>query len=288
MKKFLSVLFFAACVSAEAQITPSSCNASPAIRAMYRDDADRMVVRRLYVTNSPYADSVVIPQNLSDTLLDKLIAVYNATSLPARDSVIVMYNIHTFMDTALQIIDVHADSNLAWMQQLHLGNLNTGNAQVDNLITSYNLNLVSYSTNLSLFFFHSVRFEADTNINTYALTDMFSSIAGVYESLPLGWFGSGDDITDSITSNNVQLTYSYGWGDCPSGCIYNHYWKFIVYPDCSVEYVGSYGEPLPLPTGLSQEVNKNISALFPNPATNEIRIQNAELRIESVEIYDVL
>ena len=237
MKGKLLVCFLTVISIAHGQITPSSCFASDSIRALYRNDADRLAVRWLYSSNSPWADSVNIPQDLSDTLLNKLIAVYNATSLPARDSVILLYDIHTFPDTALQVINVHADSNLSWMQQLHVGNLNTGNVQVDNLITGYNLNLTNYSTNLSLFWWHSVRFEADTNINTFALASLFSSMIGVFECLPEYPYGSGSDITDSITSNYIDLTYSYGWGDCPSMCIFYHYWKFRVYPDCSVEYL---------------------------------------------------
>ncbi len=39
--------------------------------------------------------------------------------------------------------------------------------------------------------------------------------------------GAGTEIiNDSIYSTHVELTYSYGWGDCPSGCMWRRYWKF--------------------------------------------------------------
>jgi alpha-tubulin suppressor-like RCC1 family protein len=39
-------------------------------------------------------------------------------------------------------------------------------------------------------------------------------------------------------------------------------------------------------TGINEIINKNYVEIFPNPTTNEFRIQNSELKIEKVEIYD--
>lgn len=40
-------------------------------------------------------------------------------------------------------------------------------------------------------------------------------------------------------------TFSKGWGDCPSGCIYNHYWEFSVDPSTNeVKLLKESGTPL--------------------------------------------
>ena len=44
-----------------------------------------------------------------------------------------------------------------------------------------------------------------------------------------------------------------------------------------------------IPTGINDAINASIGVfVYPNPAGNELRIQSAELKIESVEIYDVI
>ena len=42
------------------------------------------------------------------------------------------------------------------------------------------------------------------------------------------------------------------------------------------------------PGGINEEGNSSLLTLSPNPATDELRIQNAELRIKNIEIYNLL
>ena len=253
------------------QIVISSCSAPDSILEQYTDDADRLALRTTFADSTTYIDSVVINQSLSDSLLNALIAVYNATPLPARDTVILIYNIHTWPDRTLDVLEVSADSNLSWMQQLDAGNINTGNAQVDSLISNYYLHIAGYSHHFGLFPYHSVVFESDSNWNIQVLASLFFPIFGVYYSEPGGWVGDGNNITHTITSNFIELIYSYGWGDCPAGCTCRRYWKFRVYYDCSVEYAGSYG--CPLPVSVPEHEVKNSFVITPNPAGDFIKIK---------------
>lgn len=98
------------------QIVPSSCSAPDSILSKYNDDADRLALRKIYRNNLTYKDSINIPQEHSDTVLNALIAVYNATTLPARDTVVNMFDIHSFPEIIMNGIEVAADSNLSWMQ----------------------------------------------------------------------------------------------------------------------------------------------------------------------------
>jgi hypothetical protein len=52
----------------------------------------------------------------------------------------------------------------------------------------------------------------------------------------------------------VSFVFKYGWGDCPSGCLHNHYWEVTVRPKqgrggrgliSEVEQVVEYGDELP-------------------------------------------
>lgn len=54
-------------------------------------------------------------------------------------------------------------------------------------------------------------------------------------------YGGGDSIGYNI--KNGVYTFSKGWGDCPSGCIYNHSWQFIVCQGYTI-LIKEYGTPL--------------------------------------------
>ena len=103
---------------ASSQIVQSSCEAPDSIIQLYRDDADALTLERFYLNNYSYADSIHIPTIYSDTTLDALIAVYNATSIPERDSIVNLYNIHVDASVSIKSFSLVADSNLNWMKKL--------------------------------------------------------------------------------------------------------------------------------------------------------------------------
>lgn len=52
--------------------------------------------------------------------------------------------------------------------------------------------------------------------------------------------------------DGYEVLIHVGWGDCPSGCINQHEWAYLVSPDGQVTLLGESGDPLPageLPTG---------------------------------------
>lgn len=257
-------------IASMGQIVPSDCNAPDSILKKYEDDADRLALRKIYRQSLTYTDSIYIPKVHSDTVLNALIAVYNATTLPARDTVVTMFDIHSFSVPVMNSIYVCADSNLSWMQQLKAGNIPTGNLTVDSIISLYDLNILSYSSNFNLYSWHTVSFITDSNYNLPPLADLFDTITGVVYSEPNGVCCDGNNISDSVYTSHVELIYSVGWGDCMAGCVARRFWKFNVYPDCSVEFIGSYGNVLPL-AGIGVVNNKSI-AVKPNPFKNSIVI----------------
>ena len=285
MKNIILLLAIISVQIASGQIIPSSCTAPDSIIAKYKDDADRLTLRRIYRNQLTYIDSIKIPQTLSDTILDALIAVYNATSLPARDTVITMFDTHTYPDIVLDSFYIEADSNLSWMQQLRNGNLITGNPTIDNLISTYNLTISSYDDS-PFWPAHTVVFITDNNYNLTFLTSNLDTISGVWQSGPREVItGDGNDISDSVYTNHIELIYSFGWGDCLSGCIFRRYWKFNVDFNCSVEYVGSWGYPIPY-TGISKN-NFKFNSVSPNPFIETILV-NGITTIYSYSITNIL
>src|ERR1700761_5224791 len=137
-------LFLVGCLYAHSQTVQSSCNTSDSIIQLYKKDAQELAERRIYNDASTYMDSVYIPAQWIDTSLSGLSAVYNATLLPARDSVINLFNIHTFPNLTYGSITIAANKSLNWMQQLANGNIPTGNLQVDSFLLVYHLKFSQY------------------------------------------------------------------------------------------------------------------------------------------------
>ncbi|MDX5347027.1 MAG: T9SS type A sorting domain-containing protein, partial [Hymenobacteraceae bacterium] len=97
------------------------------------------------------------------------------------------------------------------------------------------------------------------------------TVPGIIEVYKNHHWYDGPDIYDSIYSDHVELIYDYSWGDCLSGCAYHRYWKFKVYFDCRVEYVGSYGNSLPV-TGNKEKIEKTLT-VYPNPFKEAIMVE---------------
>ncbi|MGM0650664.1 MAG: T9SS type A sorting domain-containing protein, partial [Bacteroidota bacterium] len=199
-----------------------------------------------------------------------LLAVWNADELAARDTVVEMFDIHSRELYAVNYILVGADSTLAWMQELEAGNIPCGNDTVDSLINRYSLNLTNYYSHA---WEDWPRFDGESNLNMGPLGRLFLPIYGVqYVDTLVNTVLDGDRIDFSINSEFVELTYSYGWGDCLNGCMYRRYWKFNVYYDCSVEYMGSYGNVLEDMSVFAQNKEAQIE-IYPNPVKNRLKLK---------------
>lgn len=257
-----------------AQTVPSSCTAPDSIMQLYKEDAYRLSVLKALRNNLPAKDSIRVPESEVEKVWKALIAVYNADSLPARDTVIRQFNIHTFPSPSMHSFSIMADSTLPWMQQLGMGNIPTGTPEVDSLLIPFGLKVSSYFRRFGSELNHWVFIQTDRLYNTQALAKSFEKIQGVSRTEPEFAIGGGNYIIDSMYSDHIELIYSFGWGDCPAGCIYRRFWKFKVYNDCSVEYAGSFGDVIEY-TGM-QELNKIDPLIYPNPFTDELIVEKID------------
>lgn len=246
------------------------CPASASVLAMYRNDADRLALDRTYRNGTAWEDSIAIDPDWAATAMNALVAVHNST-LPARDTVVDMLFIHVFPFRSLRSLMVRADSTLPWMEQLQQGNIPTGTPAIDELMADYGITVTDYFTWPWLGGDHMAVLSTGFNVNVLPLCALFMAQPGVADADPNGVCCDGSTIADSVHTDHVNLLYSLGWGDCFSGCIFRRYWEFNVLPDCTVEYVGSYGAPLNLPTSTPEHLLPALR-LHPNPAEDQLHI----------------
>ena len=288
-------LIFANYVSGQTVV--SSCVAPQNIINLYKRSADKLAVRRVVYTGNTYKDSVTINKQLSNYYLKALLAVYNATALAARDTIMVAPIIaDNYMPHDLNTIYISADSTKNWTKNLRNNLIPCGNSGIDNLISKYYLKKMRYSHTFGTSLYHVISFKTDSNCFINRLCDKFNALylQGVGMTGPNNenW-SDGFNITDSINTNFTELTYSYGWGGCMIPCIYRRYWKFRVYNDCSVEYRGSYGQALPFNpfTGSLEYYSKKFEiSISPNPIKDKFKLhfEQGKLELKKLSITNTL
>lgn len=209
------------------------------LRAAYYDDAARLALRDLLAVGF---SGIRIPGEAIRPYYNALVLVYNAGALPARDTVVDVYAIHTFVQPATRELYLLVADNQRWAQRLAHDSLPTGNASIDQLLEEYGLSFdrLHVLTGQLLIVLRSA-----APLSMTGLASRFAGISGVRAG-PNGWWGDGNDIEGS--HNDVtHVDYSVGYGDCPAGCINRRFYHFAVRDDGTVDFLGASGSPPPRP-----------------------------------------
>ncbi|MCU0453003.1 MAG: hypothetical protein MUE68_05050 [Bacteroidetes bacterium] len=219
--------------------TPISMHDSALQR--YVEDAYRLAARHMESTQM--AD-VSIPEELYRSLLNGLTHLHRAVNLPARDSIVERYAIHTSASPMLhEVILYGLDTSCTWTSRLIARALPTGQPTVDSLFAAYDLTIKQvFGIGPSRF----VLLRSSSPLHVSALSRRFSGIPCLVGAEPHGVSGDGNDISAEAETDAWKITFSLGWGDCPSGCIYRHFWRFRVRSDGRVEFLESGGSPIPV------------------------------------------
>lgn len=214
-----------------------------ATRARYRHNAIVLALR--VVVDSVASESFDgptpyrLPQPLIEYYYDVLVHFYNSR-VEARDSVVHFYKAdyaaggYAWDSFGIGLND-SVEFELDWTNSV----LRTENPVLDSMILEYDLILDGFWP-LS----NSIYFRTPHPAYLAPLEDTFSGFPEVRWAGPDGYGISINDIEISHSDSVALVTYSHGWGDCPAGCIYRHYWDFKISPSGEVEYAGNRGEPL--------------------------------------------
>jgi hypothetical protein len=274
MKNLYLILFCALLVqNVNAQIIPSSCTAPDSVVQKYIVDAKGLAPKAMQKIGAAYYDSAIIPQEWTDTMLHALLAVYNTTS-GARDSV-VGYHVHCTEFKDIDKFYLYADTGLGWIQDFKNGVWPTRDTAVNSLIDRYNLVKKSFTISGVQAI---ILFQSDSIYNLNGMSEAWNKIDTVI-LYPDVLFTTSTIFVDTMTTDYIQLRFRYSCGvDCPSSCEVNRYWKYKVYNNCSVEYLGSYGSPIKSVGCINLELDvKNATQqgvkIYPNPFFDRLKIE---------------
>lgn len=206
----------------------------------YEQDAYRLAVRHLQATGMT---DVRIPDDLHGSLLNALTRIHRAVDLPARNSIVDRFAIHTFPSPTLhEVVLSGVDTSCAWVSRLAAGVVPTGHPGVDTLLQTYALTVQqAFGVGAGRF----ILLRSAAPLHMAELARRFAGMECLSGAEPNGIIGDGNDIRAEAEGDAWKITFSLGWGDCPAGCISRHFWSFRVRSDGQVEFLGSVGSPIP-------------------------------------------
>ncbi len=269
-----------------AQIVQSFCSGPTSLQNQYLEDAWYVGFNFQMKTDS-IAMSKTLPINpdTKNMVLAALMGVYNA-NLPARDSVILMYNIHAHKQVDLRRFEIYLDTSFAWCRNLLAGEVkNTGNYYIDSLANLYDFSLdfASYFPEWVPNFDALARIKTGKYVNTDFMAEVMLTQMGVHFANPYTFGGDGNQIYFAREDSFSRLTFRRGWEDCPSGCLFQRDWVFKIYDDCRVEFSSSYGDD-PASSPVSVPEFAEATKVYPNPASDRVFVKSQNLRGDVAEI----
>jgi hypothetical protein len=236
----------------------------------------------------PDHDNPLIPPARLTPYLEKLSAIYeNPNNVPIIDLIFGDYSIGAnpeyIIRTPYKQMYLEVDTSAPWLDDF----INTGisgNAELDNLVSTYGFYLESYLIT------GVARLNLGTDMDAFnmiALEDDFLTVDFVmvslaevsiidrlnYDGIPLNINNENVEACD-ITIENNNYTFCLYAGDCLSGCLYSECWTVEVAPDCSTVILLST-----LENGL------DTFAIYPNPTSDKIHIHGVTSEINATLIY---
>ena len=225
----------------EYMINANDSSLSDSLKSTYLDDSYRLSLRYFMETDSNWVNVIEIPEDLVHVYYNGLVHIFNARQIPARDSVVDLFPIHTFPNPVLNRVILGIDTTSSWITNWIKGQRLTGNEKIDELMVKYNFQVKKI---LLFFSTYHVLLETPYQINIQAIARIFSRVESVNYSEPDAAGGDGNDIITSRADDYVIFEYYLRWGDCPCGCTEEHVWYFKVSFDGEVKFLYSNGDPV--------------------------------------------
>lgn len=243
MKKLLLFAVVLLLFSCKKSNTPD-LTIDPYISKNYTEDARQLLFRMLQngmvVTDK---DKPEFNQGEINKILSALQAVYNLKTRQT-DSIFITSRIHVYPHISLQSIVLQVNQSTAEGQQL-LAHQPSGNTGFDNLMSKYGFTFYGGITGLPSYGFVTIK--AARSYNLIPLIMAYKNFSFIVSAQQDGYVGDGNDITyatsPSISAAIARIDFAVKSGDCPSGCILRHGWRYdVVYQNNIYKalFTGSY------------------------------------------------
>jgi hypothetical protein len=132
---------------------------------------------------------------------------------------------------------------------------------------------------------YTVKLEFAALYHPVVLAADYAAVSGIALAVPNSLDGDGSDITSSQVG---RYTFKRGWGDCLSGCFYEHFWEFEV-TNGNVVLLDEYGDPTLTGVGDTPVGTAVLVGNAPNPfdSTTDVRYHLTQPTRVELRVYDV-
>lgn len=220
------------------------CSCPDSIRTNYRYAAAQSVLQTAIRTHDKQVlDSALIPRDSVRKVLDGLCAIYKSSG-GGRDSVFSYANDFKFSffpwGRNLREITISGDSSLAELKNLYAGKP-SGNTRLDDLMAKYGFK-VTLNRFRKLF---TGTFKTDSLINPQKICALIEAAVTGISCAESTVAGDGNSWYTYRLGDTTIYSFTYGWGDCPAGCIHKRTWYYHYYGNCSISKP-IYAKPPPV------------------------------------------
>lgn len=202
----------------------NQCYCSEEIKELYSEDVNLILFREIYSNpDHPDRNNAVLNENKASLLLNAIQSTYDLNSHNS-DSIFNTYNIHVFPMLSMRNISLEVNPESDEIINLIAGEP-TGNPVLDDLLSTYSFNEVTTS-----FFYPDftwITISSEESWNLIPICEELEKFDFIHIAEQGGGaVGGGNDLNIEINGNDILLDFSIGWGDCPSGCIYEKHWIY--------------------------------------------------------------
>lgn len=210
----------------------SSCNIATELYDAYSWDISKLALSRIYEIHSPYQHSISIPDDFKDPIWAGLAAIYNAHTLPERDSIFDIYCIHNedcFCCPSQLVVKVEIDPSYEWTMHWQNSEIQTGYEELDEFLFQFNFEVGGgFSGN-------EVALTTPDYINLIPFMDSLRKFNGIENVEEESLECCHNKIYYNQLSNKKIFTFYLGFGDGMMDCYSYYSWTFEVDNDCKVE-----------------------------------------------------
>lgn len=218
MKNAIYLILLLSPLSLLAQIQ-SACSLPQNINCNYQNDVKALAAELMLVAGTTDANSIAIIPSYENAIWKGLAIIINESNPSSVDDIFNKACIKKRFTNALLI---KYNSDASWIQAWMADNATINNPEVAALLNSYSYNVQFLNA------IPWVVLNFNEILNLQPLIDLLSDIDD-FESVDFDGI-IGDSSNINVSKNGEALTFNFnlGWGDCPSGCIYNRLYQFVV------------------------------------------------------------
>ncbi len=173
---------------------------------------------------------------------EKLSVIYNAANRSSgslRD-IIYKWKVHFTKKVDLNSFTMMFGDTLGLHREIRTNPGNTSNPYINELYLDYGFKDISIGNKKEM-----IQLKSMKSHNIRHITAQLNDMDEIWNAWFVKYNTDGPSIVHFSYIDYDIFIFEYAWDDCPTGCLYRHFWEVKVDYNCAVSLVQEYGDELP-------------------------------------------